>query len=123
MKGKIENIVDKALQNTYFRQVLETGKHTQIVIMSIKSGEDIGEEIHEENDQVLFAVEGKGKVILDDEEQPFERGDIVLVRAGVKHNFVNDGSGDLKIITTYSPAHHPQGTIHETKEDASKAEY
>ncbi len=111
----INDIVSKAKANTDFRQVLENGTHTQIVIMSIPVGGDIGEEIHTDNDQVLFLVEGEGKVILNGIESPYKTGDIVLVPAGTKHNFINTGSTDLKIITTYSPPHHPPGTIHHTK--------
>ncbi|KKT77474.1 MAG: Cupin 2 conserved barrel domain protein [Microgenomates group bacterium GW2011_GWB1_44_8] len=111
----IQDIVSKAKTNTDFRQVLENGVHTQIVIMSIPVGGDIGEEIHTDNDQVLFLVEGEGKVILNGVESPYKTGDIVLVPAGTKHNFINTGSTDLKIITTYSPPHHPPGTIHHIK--------
>ncbi len=123
MKGLISNIVAKAKANSYFRQVLESGKHTQIVIMSIPAGGEIGEETHPDNDQVLFLVEGNGKVVLDDEEAAYNTGDIVLVSAGTKHNFINTGTSDLKIITTYSPPHHPAGTVHQTKAEAEKAEY
>lgn len=122
MDGFVENIKKKAMDNTFFRQVLETGNHTQIVIMSIKPGEDIGEEIHEESDQILYLVDGEGEAQLDGESEPFNRGDCVLVRAGTKHNFINTGEKDLKIITTYSPPHHPQGTIHKTKEEAMRAD-
>ena len=111
----IQDIVSKAKANTDFRQVLETSTHTQIVIMSIPVGGDIGEETHTDNDQVLFLVEGEGKVILDGVETPYETGDIALVPAGTKHNFLNTGTTDLKIITTYSPPHHPPGTVHHIK--------
>ncbi len=117
----IKNIKQKALENTFFRQVLETGKETQVVLMSIPKGGDIGEETHTGNEQVLFLVAGRGKVILEGVESAFEEGDLVLVKAGTKHNFVNTGEEDLKIITTYSPPHHPDGTIHKTKEDANKS--
>ncbi len=123
MKGYIADINGKALQNSYFRQVLETGKHTQVVVMSIPTGGEIGEEVHSNNDQVLYLVEGKGKVILNGEESPFNKGDLVLVNAGTKHNFVTIGDDPMKIITTYSPPHHPDGTIHKTKEEVDKAGY
>lgn len=123
MKGLIAHITDIAERNSYFREVLETGSHTQVVIMSIPAGGEIGEETHSENDQVLFCVSGEGKVILNDEESAFEKNDLVLVRAGVKHNFINSGLKDMKIITTYAPPHHPEGTIHKTKEDADNAGY
>lgn len=123
MKGLIKGIAQKARENTYFRQVLETGANTQIVIMSIPPGGEIGEEVHEKEDQVLYFVAGEGQAILEGEAQPIEEGDIVLVNKGAKHNFRNTGLEDLKIITTYSPPHHPTGTVHKTKEEADKAGY
>lgn len=119
----IKDIKGKAKENTFFRQVLETGGHTQVVIMSIPSGGEIGMEVHEKEDQVLYFVEGEGAAVLNGEESMVKEGDLVLVRAGTEHNFMNMGDEDLKIITTYSPPHHPEGTIHETKEEADKAEY
>lgn len=111
----IKNLTQQALDNTNFRQVLASGEHTQVVVMSIAPGQDIGEETHPDNDQVLYLVSGGGKVILDGQTQPFETGDAVLVAAGTKHNFINTGSVPLKIITSYSPPHHPDGTIHKIK--------
>ena len=123
MKGFIHDISDKALKNSYFRQVLETGKNTQIVVMSIVPGGEIGEEVHTDNDQVLYFVEGEGKAVLAGEEINFKKDDVILVKAGTRHNFINTGKSDLKIITAYSPPHHPEGTIHKTKEEADKAGY
>ena len=123
MKGDIHDISEKARENTYFRQVLETGEHTQIVVMSIPAGGEIGEEVHEDTDQVLYFASGEGKAILNDEEKSVGKDDIVLVNAGTRHNFINTGTSDLKIITAYSPPHHPPGTIHKTKEEADKAGY
>lgn len=123
MQWLIKNIAEKAKENADFRQVLLSGKNTQIVIMSIPQGEDIGMETHEDADQVLYFVEGKGKAVVGGEEADITEGDIVLVPAGTAHNFMNTGMEDLKIITTYSPPHHPQGTIHKTKEEAMKAGY
>lgn len=121
--GVIANIAQKALDNTYFRQVLENGQHTQVVTMSIPAGDEIGMETHSDNDQVLYLLAGEGKVILNGQEFPYKTGDLVLVPAGTAHNFINTGAADLKIITTYSPPHHPAGTVHKTKEEAGKAEY
>lgn len=119
----IKNIKQQAKENTYFRHVLETGANTQVVIMSIPIGGEIGEEVHNDNDQVLYLVEGVGKVVLEGQEEIFEKNDLVLVRAGTKHNFINTGEADMKIITTYSPPHHPDGIIHKTKEEAENAHY
>lgn len=123
MKGYVQNIVKRARENKYFREVLESGKNTQIVVMNISAGDEIGKETHTDNDQVLYMVDGEGKAILDGEEQIFEAGDIFLVNAGTEHNFINTGKSNLKIITTYSPPHHPPGTIHKTKKEAELAEY
>ncbi len=123
MPSFIHDIKDKAKDNTFFRQVLSTGEHTQIVVMSIPVGEDIGEETHPDTDQVLYFVDGEGKAVLNGEDIPFEKNDIFLVKAGTKHNFINTGDEDLKIITAYSPPHHPDGTVHKTKAEAAKANY
>jgi mannose-6-phosphate isomerase-like protein (cupin superfamily) len=123
MKGLVKAIKQRAIDNTYFREVLETGENTQVVIMSIQPGGEIGEEVHDKEDQVLYFVAGEGEVILEGETQNIEEGDIVLVHKGSRHNFKNTGLEDLKIITAYSPPHHPEGTIHKTKEEADKAGY
>ncbi|OGY30478.1 MAG: cupin [Candidatus Woykebacteria bacterium RIFCSPHIGHO2_12_FULL_45_10] len=123
MKGYIHDVSDKARENTYFRQVLETGEHTQLVVMSIPAGGEIGEETHGDNDQVLYFVSGEGKAIFNGEEVKISKDDVVLVNAGTKHNFINTGKDDLKIITAYSPPHHPPGTIHKTKAEADAAGY
>lgn len=118
MNGFIDNIEEKARKNTNFREVIETGKNVQIVLMSIPVGEDIGEEVHKDSDQILYLVEGEADAVIEHELKPFMELDMILVPAGTKHNFINTGEMDLKIITTYSPPHHPPGTIHKTKEDA-----
>lgn len=123
MQWLIKDIEEKAEENKFFRQVLISGKNTQVVIMNILTGEDIGMETHPDSDQVLYFVEGKGKASVGGEEVDIEKGDIVLVPAGTPHNFMNIADTDLKIITTYSPPHHPQGTVHESKADAEKAGY
>jgi mannose-6-phosphate isomerase-like protein (cupin superfamily) len=123
MKGLVKKVKQKAIDNTYFRQVLETGDNTQIVVMSIPPSGEIGAEVHDKEDQILYFVAGRGEAIIEGETQPIEEGDIVLVRHGTGHNFKNTGSEDLKIITTYSPPHHPTGTIHKTKKEADAAGY
>jgi len=117
----LKNVTEKAKQNNYFRQVLATGKNVQIVVMSIPPGGEIGQETHANNDQVLMLIEGTGEVILDGKTADFEVGDIVLVPAGTQHNFITRGNAPMKIITTYSPPHHPDGTVHKTKAEADAA--
>ncbi len=119
----LENLEQTAIDNNTFRTVLASSEHTQVVVMSIKPGEDIGKEVHTKEDQVLYLVSGKGTVYLDGKESEFNPGDCVLVPAGIEHNFTTVGDAPMKIITTYSPPHHPAGTVHETKADAEAAEH
>lgn len=123
MIGYLSDVNSQATDNIYFRKVLDTGEYTQVVIMNINPNEDIGSEVHSDTDQVLYLLKGEGKVVLNGEEKPFKEGDIVLVHAGTEHNFITVGDKPMKIITMYSPPHHPVGTIHETKADAEKAAY
>lgn len=118
----IAQLDQQAIENDNFRHVLATGSDLQVVVMSIPPGGEIGEEVHPDNDQWLYLVEGSGQAVLDGDEQPFEGGDAVLVPAGTKHNFIAAASEPLKIITIYGPPHHPDGTIHATKEEADAAE-
>ena len=111
----IKAIQKQAQENDYFRHVLATSEHVQIVIMSIPPGGDIGEETHADNDQTLYLVEGSGKVVLEGQANDFNKGDLVLVPAGTRHNFIAADNSAMKIITTYSPPHHPEGTIQKTK--------
>jgi mannose-6-phosphate isomerase-like protein (cupin superfamily) len=90
--------------------------------MDVKPGEDIGKEIHPNEDQVLYLISGKGPIYMDGKEMDFNKGDCVLVPAGTEHNFTTIGDESMKIITTYSPPHHPDGTVHTTKADAEAAE-
>lgn len=117
-----EDIKKLTKENTYFRKVLHTGQHSQIVAMSIPVGGDIGEEVHPNTDQILFFVDGEGEAIINDETKRVEEHDVVFVPAGTRHNFKNIGDEDLKLFTIYSPSEHPKGTIHKTKEEAEKAE-
>jgi mannose-6-phosphate isomerase-like protein (cupin superfamily) len=116
--AQLNDIAKQAVQNIYFRRVVATGKYSQIVIMSIKPNEDIGEEVHANSDQTLYLVSGSGKSVIEGEEAPYNSGDLVFVPAGTKHNFVNTDGSDLKIITVYAPAHHAENTMHMTKADA-----
>jgi len=118
----LENLEQQAKDNTTFRTVVATSQKVQVVVMSIMPGEDIGLETHAENDQVLYLVSGKGEVVLNGEKSEFKAGDAVVVPAGTEHNFTTTGDQPMKIITTYSPPHHADGTVHTTKTDAEAAE-
>ena len=117
--AQLRDVAKQAVDNDWFRHVLATGGHTQVVVMSIPPGDDIGEEVHEDTDQILYLVQGAGRVILDGEAAEFNVGDLVLVAAGTRHNFETVGDEPMKILTAYAPPHHPDGTIHKTKADAS----
>jgi len=118
------NIVQLAKENDNFRKVVETGNHSQVVLMSLLPNEDIGEEVHDENDQILVFVEGEGKAVIGGEESSIGEGDLFLVKSGTKHNFINTSSSSpLKLYTIYSPAHHPSDRIQATKEQATAEEY
>lgn len=119
MKGFSANIEQQTLQNTKFRQVLYTGRHSQLVVMSIPVGGEIGLETHPDNDQFLRFEQGKGTAIIDGNEYEVRDGSAVIVPAGCEHNVVNTSeSEELKLYTLYSPPHHKDGTVHATREDA-----
>lgn len=123
MAGYFTNIEEKTKENSFFRQVLFTGKRVQLVVMSLKSGEEIGMEVHAGVDQFFRFESGEGKVIIDGEEFSVTGSDVVIVPAGSYHNVINTSSTeDLKLYTLYSPPNHPDGTIHKTKEEAQAAE-
>ena len=118
----IDDIVERARRNTCFREVISTGPHCQVVVMSLPPGEDIGEGVHQGVDQVFVVVEGSGTAILDGERSPVLPGRLVHVMAGVRHDIVNTGLGDLRLYTIYAPPEHAPGTVHESKADAEAAE-
>jgi mannose-6-phosphate isomerase-like protein (cupin superfamily) len=115
-------IATVAEQSADFRRVLWTGEHTQLVIMTIPPDGEIGEEVHEENDQILSFVSGVGKAVISGRSKAVKAGDVVVVPAGKKHNFLNDGPNPLVLYTVYGPPDHADGVIHKTKEEADKAE-
>lgn len=118
MVGYLGPIEKQTEENTNFRKVIFTGKHCQLVFMSLKSGEEIGMEVHDTVDQFFRIEEGEGKVVMNGEESMFKEDDAFIVPAGTQHNVINTGSGDLKLYTIYSPPNHPDGTIHATKAEA-----
>lgn len=119
MKGYKENIEKLTVDNDYFRHVLYTGQHAQLVLMTIKPKGEIGQEVHETTDQFFRIETGEGKVLIDGEESNVQDGDAVIVPAGSEHNIINTSSDEpLKLYTIYSPPHHKDGIIHKTKEEA-----
>ncbi|NCT55082.1 cupin domain-containing protein [Candidatus Falkowbacteria bacterium] len=119
MKGFNTNIEKATLENNYFRKVLYTGKNSQLVLMSLKPGEEIGMEIHSENDQFFRFEQGAGKCLIDGNEYLVEDGSAIIVPAGAEHNIINvSDSEDLKLYTIYSPAHHKDQITRLTKEEA-----
>ncbi|MBL7892180.1 MAG: cupin domain-containing protein [Bacteroidia bacterium] len=123
MKGFKSSIEKDTLENTNFRKVLYTSKHLQLVLMSLKGGEEIGEEIHQDNDQFFRFESGTGKCIIDGNVYDVKDGDVIIVPAGAKHNIINTAAGtELKMYTIYAPPHHKDGIVRHTKEDAEKNE-
>lgn len=123
MKGFKSNIEKDSLENNNFRKVIYTGKHLQLVLMSLKVGEEIGEETHQNNDQFFRFESGSGKCIIDETEYLVNNGDVIVVPAGAKHNIINiDSKTELKMYTLYGPPNHKYDTIRYTKEDAEKNE-
>jgi len=123
MIGFHADIEKETLENNYFRKVLFTGTHTQLVVMSLAPGEDIGMETHHNLDQFFRFESGVGKVIMNGEETDVKADDVVIVPAGTNHNIINTSDTEpLKLYTLYSPPNHPVGTIHTTKAQAVEAE-
>ncbi|MBK6751176.1 MAG: cupin domain-containing protein [Acidobacteria bacterium] len=119
MKGYKSNIEKETLKNKNFRKVLYSGQHLQLVLMSLKPKEEIGAEVHAENDQFLRFEGGKGRVIIDKTTYNVKDGDAVIVPAGAKHNVINvSASEDLKLYTIYAPPHHKDQIVRKTKEEA-----
>ncbi|NOT81041.1 MAG: cupin domain-containing protein [Bacteriovoracaceae bacterium] len=108
--------------NKYFRKVLYTGKKMQLVLMSLKEGEEIGEEVHVDRDQFFRIEKGKGEVVIDGKKTQVEEDFAFIVPAGSKHNVINTGEGPLQLYTLYGPPEHLDGTIHKTKADAEASD-
>lgn len=119
MKGFYTNINETALSNNNFRHVLYTGQHSQLVLMSLKPGEEIGSEVHPDNDQFFQFEAGRGRVDIDDTSYDVTDRNLVLIPAGAQHNIINTSeTEDLKMYTIYSPAHHKDGIVRATKAEA-----
>jgi len=124
MTGFHADIEAETLNNTNFRKVLFTGAHSQLVLMSLLPNEDIGMEVHQNVDQFFRFEVGEGKAVVNGEEVQFKANDVVIIPAGTNHNIINTSATEpLKLYTIYSPANHPDGTIHTTKAEAMADEH
>lgn len=129
MLGWVGDVEQATLDNDTFRTVLFTGEHTQLTVMRLGPGEDIGREAHSHLDQFLRIEQGSARVELGrsedqiDETHEVEDDWAIIVPAGAWHNVVNTGSGEVKLYSLYSPPEHPDGTVHRTKADAERAEH
>ena len=124
MNGYVGAIEELAVKNTYFRQVLFTAKHAQLVVMCLQPGEEIGDEVHADVDQFFRIERGEARFVFHGNEERLVRdGDGVVVPAGTHHNVINASkTAQLKLYTIYSPPNHPDGTVHKTKAEAEAAE-
>jgi len=123
MSGYSTNIEEETLNNSFFRKVLFTAKHMQLVVMSLKVGEDIGEEVHESVDQFFRIEKGEAKFVVDGQESIVKADEVFIVPAGSRHNVINNSvNEDLKLYTIYTPPNHPDGTINKDKKEAEEYE-
>jgi mannose-6-phosphate isomerase-like protein (cupin superfamily) len=120
MKGYVDNIEQRTLENEDFRRVLYTGRHLQLVLMTLPAGCDIGEEVHEDRDQFFRIEEGEGTIYIDGKANKVSDDFAVIVPAGARHNVVNDSGAPLRLYTIYGPPEHRDKIVHKTKEDAER---
>ena len=120
MKGYKVNIEDATFENENFRKVLYTGKNLQLVLMNLNPGEEIGEEVHVNNDQFFRFESGSGKCTIDENSYHVKDGDVILVPAGAKHNIINTGAEAFKMYTIYGPPNHQDKIIRATKLEADR---
>ncbi|MFC1700133.1 cupin domain-containing protein [Patescibacteria group bacterium] len=118
----VENIEKDTLENDNFRKVLATNKFSQLVVMNLKPGENIGMEVHNDVDQFIRIEEGSGKAVLDGKDYPIEDDFAVVIPAGTEHDIINESDGEMKLYSIYSPSEHPDGTIHKDKAEAEAYE-
>lgn len=118
MQGFVEDIEDLTENNTAFRRVVYTGKHLQLVLMSLRPGEEIGEEVHEDHDQFFRVEKGEGEVWIDGKRTRIEDDDAVIVPAGARHNVINTSGEPLKLYTIYGPPDHKDGIVRVTRAEA-----
>ena len=122
MKGYVANLEKETLENNDYRRVLYTGKNSQLVLMSIQPGDEIGSEVHE-LDQFIRIEQGKAKAILDGVEHEMKDDFAVVIPAGTDHNIINNGDNELKLYSVYSPPEHKDGTVHHTKADEKEEHF
>ena len=122
-QGNRVEIFQAVRKNDAFRREVVTGDHEQVVVMTIPPAGEIGEEVHDATDQVLVFVEGRGEAQLEGEASAIGPNDLVFVRAGTRHNFINTGDTPLRLITIYAPPEHAPGTVHQTRAEADAAEH
>ncbi|HEY8386834.1 MAG TPA: cupin domain-containing protein [Porticoccaceae bacterium] len=117
MKGYVQNIEKLTVENDNYRKVLYTGKHMQLVLMTLQPGEEIGLEQHEGHDQFFRIEEGQGRATIDDNTYDIQDDDAIIVPAGAWHNVINTGTSQLRLYTLYAPPEHREGVLHPTKAD------
>lgn len=117
MKGYVQNIEKLTVENDNYRKVLYTGKHMQLVLMTLQPGEGIGLEQHEGHDQFFRIEEGQGRATIDDNTYDIQDDDAIIVPAGAWHNVINTGTSPLRLYTLYAPPEHREGVLHPTKAD------
>ena len=122
MKGFVKDIEQLTEENTDFRRVLYTGKHLQLVLMALKPGEEIGDEVHEDHDQFFRVEKGKGEVVIDGQRHKIKDDDAIIVPAGARHNVINTGDESLNLYTLYGPPDHRERVVHATKAEAEASD-
>jgi mannose-6-phosphate isomerase-like protein (cupin superfamily) len=120
MKGFVDDIERLTEENEDFRRVLYTGHHLQLVLMTLRPGEEIGEEVHDDRDQFFRIEAGEGEIVIDGKSNPVAADHAVIVPAGARHNVKSTGSEPLKLYTIYGPPEHRHGVVHRTKADAER---
>lgn len=123
MKGFVEDIEKLTTENDDFRRVLYTGKHLQLVLMTLQPGEEIGEEVHEDHDQFFRIEAGRGQVVIDGKATDIEDDDAVIVPAGARHNVVNTGDQPLRLYTIYGPPEHRDGVVVRAKAEETEEHF
>ena len=122
MKGFVDDIDRLTVENKDFRRVLYTGKHLQLVLMALRPGEEIGEEVHDDHDQFFRIEKGEGEVWIDGQRTKIKADDAIIVPAGARHNVINTGAKKLKLYTVYGPPDHKDGIVRATKAEAEASE-